>query len=148
MKNYTLTLRPLWINHIERFSERMRPRLYGALISYLLHGTPIPERLMPYLGIIIDLIEAEKGETSDRSDAPDCSEPSDVSILRNSPQTPDHDGLRRGCQPNPPKQGRADVPAAPANPTEQGRSNVPAAPFNPTEQGRSNVRAALANPIE
>ncbi|MDE6301468.1 MAG: hypothetical protein K2M19_07100 [Muribaculaceae bacterium] len=59
MNNTAITLRPLWINHIERFSERMRPRLYGALIAFLLHGTPIPEKMLPYLGIILDLIEAE-----------------------------------------------------------------------------------------
>ncbi|MDE6300672.1 MAG: hypothetical protein K2M19_03035 [Muribaculaceae bacterium] len=59
MTNSTLLLQPLWINHIERFPERMRPRLYGALIAFLLHGTPIPEKLLPYLGIIVDLMELE-----------------------------------------------------------------------------------------
>ncbi|MDE6301826.1 MAG: hypothetical protein K2M19_08935 [Muribaculaceae bacterium] len=72
MTNSTLTLQPLWINHIERFPERMRPRLYGALIAFLLHGTPIPEKLLPYLGIILDLIDAEK------ADSPDNSKPSEA----------------------------------------------------------------------
>ncbi len=67
MTNSTITLQPLWINHIERFPERMRPRLYGALIAFLLHGTPIPEKLLPHLGIILDLIDAEKGVPADNS---------------------------------------------------------------------------------
>ncbi|MDE6300478.1 MAG: hypothetical protein K2M19_02015 [Muribaculaceae bacterium] len=73
MNNTTITLRTLWIRHIERFPERMRPRLYGALIAFLLHGTPIPEKLMPYLGIILDLIEAEKRDTTGNSDSSDSS---------------------------------------------------------------------------
>ncbi|MDE6300281.1 MAG: hypothetical protein K2M19_01010 [Muribaculaceae bacterium] len=71
MKDTALTLNPLWINHIERFSERMRPRLYGALIAFLLHGTPIPEKLMPYLGIILDLMEAENGVIREKAEDPD-----------------------------------------------------------------------------
>ncbi|MDE6300142.1 MAG: hypothetical protein K2M19_00310 [Muribaculaceae bacterium] len=74
MKNPSVTLQPLWINHIERFSERMRPRLYGALIAFLLHGTPIPEKLLPYLGIILDLIEAETGVHTDTAEVSENSE--------------------------------------------------------------------------
>ncbi|MDE6300562.1 MAG: hypothetical protein K2M19_02470 [Muribaculaceae bacterium] len=71
MKNDSITLRPLWLNHIERYSDRLRPRLYAALISYLRNGTPVPEKLLPHLGIIIDLIEAEKGEgTTDTVSSP------------------------------------------------------------------------------
>lgn len=54
-----LTLKSLWIKHIERFSDRLRPRLYDALIGYLLYGTPIPEKLMPFLGILLDLMEID-----------------------------------------------------------------------------------------
>ncbi|MDE6301160.1 MAG: hypothetical protein K2M19_05550 [Muribaculaceae bacterium] len=55
-----LVLDALWLDHIERFSERLRARLYAALISYLRHGIPVPEKYMPYLGIIVDHI-AEAG---------------------------------------------------------------------------------------
>lgn len=54
-----ITLDEMWVRHIERFSERMRGRLYAALIAYILYGTEIPEKLMPYLGIIIDLMEPQ-----------------------------------------------------------------------------------------
>ncbi len=54
-----ITLDDMWVRHIERFSERMRGRLYAALIAYLNNGTEIPDKLMPYLGIILDLIEQE-----------------------------------------------------------------------------------------
>ncbi|MDE6300923.1 MAG: hypothetical protein K2M19_04335 [Muribaculaceae bacterium] len=93
MKNAALTLQPLWINHIERFSERMRPRLYGALIAFLLHGTPIPEKLLPYLGIILDLIEAETGvapETSETSDSPELP---DVAVILPVPAAGGHEYL-------------------------------------------------------
>ena len=54
-----ITLDEMWVRHIERFSERMRGRLYAALIAYINAGTEIPENLMPYLGIILDLMEQQ-----------------------------------------------------------------------------------------
>ena len=54
-----LTIKELWVRHIERFSDRLRGRLYAALIAYLYNGTEIPEKLMPYLGIILDLMAQE-----------------------------------------------------------------------------------------
>ena len=68
MTSPTLTLQPLWINHIERFPERMRPRLYGALSAFLLHRTPIPEKLLPYLGIILDLMGVENEDIHDKTE--------------------------------------------------------------------------------
>ena len=51
-----IVLQEMWVRHINRFSERMRGRLYAALIAYMTEGTEIPEKLMPYLGIILDLM--------------------------------------------------------------------------------------------
>ncbi|MDE7467290.1 MAG: hypothetical protein K2M61_02935 [Muribaculaceae bacterium] len=55
----TIVLEDMWVRHIERFSERLRGRLYAALIAYLNAGTEIPENLMPYIGIILDLMEQQ-----------------------------------------------------------------------------------------
>lgn len=61
-----IVLQEMWVRHIERFSERLRGRLYAALIAYLVKGTEIPENLMPYLGIILDLM-AQQGITPGQS---------------------------------------------------------------------------------
>ena len=42
-----ITLDEMWVRHIERFSDRLRGRLYAALIAYINAGTEIPEKLMP-----------------------------------------------------------------------------------------------------
>ena len=42
-----IVLQEMWVRHINRFSERMRGRLYAALIAYMTEGTEIPEKLMP-----------------------------------------------------------------------------------------------------
>ncbi len=54
-----ITLDEMWVRHIERFSDRLRGRLYAALIAYINAGTEIPEKLMPYLGIILDLMQQQ-----------------------------------------------------------------------------------------
>ncbi|MDE6300379.1 MAG: hypothetical protein K2M19_01505 [Muribaculaceae bacterium] len=93
MKNSAVTLKPLWINHIERFSDRMRPRLYAALIAYLYRGTPVPEKLMPHLGIILDLIEEEFGIRycsdndcqAEKTPVPDESQEATASVRHSTP---------------------------------------------------------------
>ena len=54
-----IILNEMWVRHIERFSERMQGRLFAALIAYINHGTEISEKLLPYLGIILDLMEQQ-----------------------------------------------------------------------------------------
>ena len=76
-----IILQDLWVRHIERFSERMRGRLYAALIAYLTKGTEIPEKLLPHLGIILDLIEQE-GITPAPADTPAAADPKELEYLQ------------------------------------------------------------------
>lgn len=76
-----ITLDEMWVRHIERFSERMRGRLYAALIAYILYGTEIPEKLMPYLGIIIDLMEPQGASPAKAAQNPQ-SDPAEQAYLQ------------------------------------------------------------------
>ena len=76
-----ITLDEMWVRHIERFSDRLRGRLYAALISYLISGTEIPENLMPYLGIILDLMEQKGSDSGKPAETPQV-DPNETAYLQ------------------------------------------------------------------
>ena len=69
MKPETVTLRASWLRLIDTAPESMRWPLLRAITDYLLYAIPVPENLMPWAAVIVEIIDHERALSQKRRDA-------------------------------------------------------------------------------